>query len=198
MEIYSLSAVSTSFPKLRHNPFYGLMPRFKFSFEALFLTLKVLRALLHRTKNRYIFFCPKNWSMYLRRIFLKNPLSEREKKSEKSPSGKQKNIVSFRIRLCHKWSRELGQCKCDNFCDTRNGAFVLLLATKGYALEVLKAMMSEFDTKLQCHGSHAKLLKEVSMRVKALKKIRDFLEEIFGLQNEDHEKIDPYELAKIR
>ena len=37
------------------------------------------------------------------------------------------------------------------------------------------------------------------MRVKALKKIREFLEDTFGHElNEGHERVDPYQLAKMR
>jgi hypothetical protein len=49
-------------------------------------------------------------------------------------------------------------------------------------VEVLQAMLVYFDTKIQCHGSHAKLLKDISMRVKILKRLREFLEDIFGLE----------------
>ena len=57
---------------------------------------------------------------------------------------------------------------------------------------MLTALLESFQTQLKCHGPHAKLLKDISMRVKALKKIRDFLEQIFGMSNEDHEHIDSY------
>ena len=52
--------------------------------------------------------------------------------------------------------------------------------------------MSAFDRKIRCHGHHGKLLKEVSTRVKALKKIRDFLEDRFGTENEGHEHVDSF------
>ena len=59
-------------------------------------------------------------------------------------------------------------------------------------------MLSQFDAKLACHGPHSKLLREVSVRVKVLKKIRDFLENIFGTESEGHDRVDSYKLAKIR
>ncbi len=71
-------------------------------------------------------------------------------------------------------------------------------ATKEYAMETLTAMLERFDAAIKCHGPHAKLLKEVSIRVKALNKIRDFLENIFGTDNEGHKRVDSYRLAKIR
>lgn len=72
------------------------------------------------------------------------------------------------------------------------------VATNEYAIEVLTAMLDHFDGKLACHGPHAKLLREVSIRVKVLKKIRDFLEQIFGTESDDHDHVDSYKLAKIR
>ena len=35
-------------------------------------------------------------------------------------------------------------------------------------------------------------MKEISARVKALKRIRDFLEDIFGMENEGHARVDEY------
>jgi hypothetical protein len=43
-----------------------------------------------------------------------------------------------------------------------------------------------------------RLLREVSARVKALRRIRDFLEEIFGADDEGHDRIDSFRLAKLR
>lgn len=34
--------------------------------------------------------------------------------------------------------------------------------------------------------------------MKALKRIRDFLEDVFGMDNEGHSRVDEYRLAKIR
>lgn len=73
---------------------------------------------------------------------------------------------------------------------------------------MLNALLYEyFDTKIKCRGQHADLLKEISMRVKVLQRLREFMEKIFGLgvagENEasgggGHERVDPYQLAKIR
>ena len=60
------------------------------------------------------------------------------------------------------------------------------------------AILNKFEAKLACHGVHGQLLKEISIRVKALKEIRKFLEDIFGQENEGHDHVDAYKLAKIR
>lgn len=65
-------------------------------------------------------------------------------------------------------------------------------------MEVLQKMLEHFETKIQCSGSHSKLLKDISMRVKILKRLRDFLEDIFGLDDEGHRFVNAYELAKVR
>ena len=42
----------------------------------------------------------------------------------------------------------------------------LSAATNDFAIEVLTSLLSLFDAKIQCHGAHSALLKEISMRVK--------------------------------
>ena len=69
---------------------------------------------------------------------------------------------------------------------------VVFAATNEYSIEVLTAMLERFDANIQCRGPHAKLLREISLRVKALNKIRDFAEEIFGTENEGHNRVDSY------
>ena len=71
-------------------------------------------------------------------------------------------------------------------------------ATNEFAVEVLEAMLEMFDAKIQCHGPHSALLKEISMRVKVLLKMREYLEGIFGKANEGHQFVDEFRLAKIR
>ena len=85
----------------------------------------------------------------------------------------------------------------------RFGTFLFLqnvrhAATNEFAVEVLEALLEMFDAKIQCHGAHSALLKEISMRVKVLFRMREFLEEIFGNGNEGHEFVDEFQLAKIR
>ena len=79
-------------------------------------------------------------------------------------------------------------------CQTR----LFLSASNEYAMDVLGTLLGEFDAKIQCHPPHAKLLKDVSMRVKILQKLREFLESTFGKENEGHEGVDPIQLAKTR
>ena len=74
----------------------------------------------------------------------------------------------------------------------------MFAATNEFAVEVLEAMLEMFDAKIQCHGSHSALLKQISMRVKVLQKVREYLEGIFGKTNEGHKFVDEFRLAKIR
>ena len=71
-------------------------------------------------------------------------------------------------------------------------------ATNEFAVEVLEAMLEMFDAKIQCHGPHSALLKQISMRVKVLLTMREYLEGIFGTANEGHRFVDEFRLAKIR
>lgn len=81
---------------------------------------------------------------------------------------------------------------------SKKGNARIVAATNEFAVEVLEAMVEMFDAKIQCHGPHSKLLKEISMRVKVLQRMREYLEGIFGKVNEGHQFVDEFRLAKIR